>query len=110
MSMHTKRLALALLSSLPVLHGAALADPCAEVAPAGRYHFERNLSIVNTGPVSCASTSVHTAFNDLSNTAQSSVGGGPVQARAVPGLAWRLVPPPISAPTMWRRWMYRAAW
>lgn len=61
---------------LPLVASAAT---CVIATPAGRYAYERNLSILTTGPVTCASVDVTSYGASLADSVQTGT-GGPTEA------------------------------
>lgn len=58
--------------SLPLVASAAT---CVVATPSGSYAYERNLSILNTGPLTCAAVDITSYGTLLANSVQTSAGG-----------------------------------
>jgi hypothetical protein len=71
-----------LLSTLPV---AASAYNCSDLVPAG-LSWERNLSVMATGPVTCAAASAHDKWGTYYVDTKEAGSGGPVYASGAGGM------------------------
>lgn len=80
-SFDLRRIGCLLALCLPLVAGASI---CA--TPAGRYAFERNLSILNTGPVTCAGIDVASYETTLADSVQTGTGGPTVASGMVDGV------------------------